>query len=151
MSAPIAAITIVSWLKHPFEKGKREVKVAKLSKIQVAALITLAVIVTSAFYFILRYFGNASLAVSTVSVTTSFLASGLMLLRSPYYALAYAANDIVLIILWVIASIDNTAYLPMVINFTMFFINDLYGFISWQRMNKHQSEKYALKNSRDNS
>ena len=147
MSAPIAIVTVVSWLRHPYEKGKREVKVASLNRLQITLLFVLSIAVTSIFYFILRYFGNASLAVSTVSVTTSFLAAGLMLLRSPYYALAYAANDIVLIILWIIAAADNISYLPMVINFIMFLLNDLYGFISWQKMNVRQNSSAADKNT----
>ena len=42
---------------------------------------------------------------STISVTTSFLAASLTMLRSSYYALGYAMNDIVLIVLWVLASL----------------------------------------------
>ena len=87
-----------------------------------------AVIVTVIFYFILRYFNNANLFFSTISITTSFLASALMLFRSDAYALAYGANDIILIILWVMASLEDTAYLPMVMCFAMFLANDIYGF-----------------------
>ena len=93
------------------------------------------------FYFILRALGNASLGVSTLSVTTSFLASALTFLRSPYYALAYAANDIVLIVLWVIASFADTSYIPMTVCFVMFFANDMYGFYNWRRMEKCQEDE----------
>ncbi len=64
-----------------------------------------------------------------------------MYLRSSAYALSYAANDIVLIILWIMASLDNISYLPMIVCFAMFFINDIYGFINWRRMKKRQTEK----------
>ena len=70
---------------------------------------------------------------STISVTTSFAAAALTMLRSSYYALAYAMNDIVLIILWIIASMENRMYVPMVINFMVFLINDLYGFVNWKK------------------
>ena len=100
-----------------------------------------AVIVTVIFYFILRYFNNANLFFSTISITTSFLASALMLFRSSAYALAYGANDIILIILWVMASLEDTAYLPMVMCFAMFLANDIYGFYSWQKRKKLQEEK----------
>jgi hypothetical protein len=82
--------------------------------------------------------GNASLAVSTLSVSTSFLASALTFLRSPYYALAYAANDAVLIILWIIAAVGDLSCLSMVLCFVMFLANDLYGFFNWRRMEKMQ-------------
>lgn len=48
-----------------------------------------------------------------------------MLYRNSYYALAYAANDVVLITLWVLASMEDLSYLPMILCFSMFFINDL--------------------------
>ena len=47
-------------------------------------------------------------------------------------SLIFATNDIVLIVLWTLASLENPAYIPVVVNFTIFFFNDMYGFISWQ-------------------
>ncbi len=137
MTAPIAVMSIVSWLKHPYE-GTREVEVAHITKRQVLVIVVLAVTVTSLFYFILDFLGNANLLISTISVTTSFIACYLSYLRSPYYALGYAANDIVLIVLWVLATIENTSYLPMVLCFVMFFVNDIYGYYSWKKMRKRQ-------------
>lgn len=71
--------------------------------------------------------------VSTISITTSFIAATLTMLRSSYYALWYAANDIVLIILWTKASLEHTGYIPVVVNFIIFFINHMYGFYSWKK------------------
>lgn len=137
MTLPVDVMAIVSWLRHPYE-GTKEVEVHRITRRQAALVGVLSVVVTIAFYFILRALGNASLVVSTFSVTTSFLAAALSYLRSPYYALAYAANDIVLIILWAIAAVGDVSYLPMVMCFVMFFANDLYGFVNWQRMQKRQ-------------
>ena len=141
MTAPIAAMSVYTWIRHPEEKGKREVSIARLSLKKTIMLCITAVIVTVIFYFILRYFNNANLLFSTISITTSFLASALMLFRSSAYALAYGANDIILIILWVMASLEDTAYLPMVMCFAMFLANDIYGFYSWQKRKKLQEEK----------
>lgn len=138
MTAPIAAAAVISWARHPYE-GTKTVEVATPSRKDVGLMAVLTVIVTAAFYFILRAMGNASLAVSTVSVATSFAASYLTWLRSPFYALAYAANDVVLIVLWVIAAAKDIAYLPMVLCFAAFLANDLYGFYNWQKMKKQQS------------
>lgn len=138
MTAPIAALSVVSWLQNPFEKGKNQVKVARLTLWQTVKMLILAGVVTTVFYYILAYFETANLEISTLSVTTSFLASYLTFRRSAAYALAYAANDLVLIALWVLATVENTAYLPMVICFLMFFCNDLYGFCSWRKMHKRQ-------------
>ncbi|MBQ8005278.1 MAG: nicotinamide mononucleotide transporter, partial [Clostridia bacterium] len=105
---------------------------------QLIIMFILSIIVTFVMYYILKALGTANLLFSTISVTTSFLASYLTFLRSEYYALAYAANDIVLITLWVLATLSDVSYLPMILCFTMFFINDLYGFISWKKREKEQ-------------
>ena len=140
MTAPIAILTVIAWLRHPY-KDSSEVAVNRLTKRRFLILLVLTAIVTIGFFFILRALGNASLLFSTISVATSFLASALTLMRSEYYALAYAANDIVLIVLWGLATIGDIAYLPMVFCFLMFLLNDAYGFINWQRMRKRQTRK----------
>lgn len=137
MSAPMAMFSVVEWIRHPY-KGSKEVEISRLTKRRIAVLIMGTAAVTAAFYFILGALGNASLITSTLSVATSFAASYLTFCRSPYYALAYAANDIVLIILWIIAALGDIAYLPMVLCFVMFFANDIYGFINWKRMQSRQ-------------
>lgn len=138
MSLPSAVVACVTWLKNPSKKGNSEVAVAPLTKKKLSLLFTLTVLVTILFYFILAYFNTANLILSTVSVATSFLAASLTILRSPYYALAYAANDVVLIGLWVYASIAMISYLPMVFCFLTFLVNDLYGFFSWRKMEQRQ-------------
>jgi glucose-6-phosphate-specific signal transduction histidine kinase len=75
----------------------------------------------------------------------SFAASALTLLCSRFYALAYAANDAVLIVLWVLASLQDAGYYPMVICFFVFLINDSYGFINWSRMQRRQKDKKCEK------
>ena len=137
MSSPMAIAAAVAWLKNPF-RGTKEVAVRPMTRMTVVWLFVSTVLVTAAFYFILGAMGNASLAVSTLSVTTSFLASALTYLRSPYYALAYAANDLVLIVLWIIAMTKDVSCLSMVLCFVMFLANDLYGFFNWRQMEKTQ-------------
>ena len=138
MTAPMALLALITWLRNPY-KDSAEVTVHHLTKGQWVLLLMATMLATAVFYFILRAMGNAALVISTLSITTSFLASGLTALRSPYYALAYAANDLVLIVLWVIAALTDISSVPMVACFVMFFANDLYGFINWRRMEKQQA------------
>ena len=137
MSAPCAAVTMIKWLKN-MSAGANEVKVAEISCRKFFILLLISLTVTGIFYFILRYFETPNLLFSTISVFTSFLAAGLMFLRSPYYAVAYGANDIVLIVLWVMASVKDIGYAPMAMNFLVFLVNDIYGFINWSHMKKSQ-------------
>lgn len=137
MTAPMAVVAAIEWIKHPY-KGTEEVQVHHVSKKQIIIMSLLAVLVTVLFYFILKALNTANLFFSTISITTSFVASYLTFLRSPYYAIGYSANDVVLIVLWVLASLENISYLPMVACFVMFLFNDLYGFYNWRRMQRQQ-------------
>jgi nicotinamide mononucleotide transporter PnuC len=137
MTAPMAVMSIVSWIKNPYGETK-EVTIRRMTGRQILVMSILTVIVTIIFYFILKYFQTANLFFSTLSVATSFLACYLTFMRSPTYALAYAANDIVLIVLWTTATITNIAYLPMILCFFTFFFNDIYAFFNWRKMEKRQ-------------
>ncbi len=138
MTAPMAILAVISWLRHPFKGNKKEVQVNKLHSKEILFMLVLTVLVTVGFYYILRALNTANLIPSTISVTTSFLAVYLTFRRSAFYAVAYAANDIVLIILWVMATLSDITYLSVVICFAMFLVNDIYGFISWTKMQKKQ-------------
>ena len=138
MTGPMAAFALISWLKNPYEGNKAEVKVNKLTKNEYIFMWILTLIVTVAFYFILSYFNTANIIPSTISVTTSFLAVYLTFRRSPLYAICYSANDVILIVLWTLASFKDTSYISVVVCFIAFLFNDIYGFISWRRMEKRQ-------------
>lgn len=139
MTMPMAFFALISWLKNPYQKGKAEVKVNRLSKLELAFMYVLTAIVTIVFYLILENFNTANIIPSTLSVTTSFIAVYLTFRRSPYFALAYAVNDLILIVLWVLASVTEISYLSMVICFAVFFVNDMYGFLNWKRIEKKQN------------
>ena len=132
MTLPMAIWSTITWLKNPSSSGN-EVAIRKITFRHVIGLVFFGAITTAIFYLILKALDTPNLVFSTISVTTSFLAASLTMLRSSYYALGYASNDIVLIILWLLASIENPAYIPVVVNFAIFFLNDLYGFISWKK------------------
>ena len=139
MTLPMAIVALVEWIRHPYKGDKSEVEVRKITVADHIFMWVLTVAVTVVFYFILRYFNTANLLVSTFSVATSFAAVYLTSRRSPYYAVAYAFNDIVLIVLWTMASLENTRYVSVVACFAAFLVNDIYGFINWRRMEKRQN------------
>lgn len=138
MTFPSALFSAISWLRHPYKDNANEVEISRLTKLQKALLPPLAILVTVAFFFILRALSTPNLIFSTLSILTSFIASYLTFFRSPYYAIAYSFNDIVLIALWVLASIENPSYIPMILCFVMFLVNDIYGFVSWKIREKTQ-------------
>ena len=139
MSLPMSVVALVSWLKNPAKEGERQVKVKRISAKEVVVMLCLTLIVTFGFYFILKWLNNANLIFSTISVATSFAAAYLTFKRSPFYALAYALNDMVLIVLWVLITVNDITYISVVSCFVVFLFNDLYGFCSWIKMQKRQS------------
>ena len=141
MTMPMAVFALISWLKNPYDGNKSEVRVDSIGKREAWLMCIATGAVTAAFYFILRYFHTANIVPSTISVTTSFLAAYLTFRRNPYFALAYAANDVVLIVLWAIASAAEIRYLSVVVCFLAFFANDVYGFISWRKMKIRQDAR----------
>lgn len=132
MTLPMAVCALVSWLKHPSEGEKAEVQVNQIHRQETTLMCLAAAAVTAGFSVLLAHFHTANLLPSTLSVTTSFLAVYLTFRRSPYFALAYAANDLILILLWGLASREDIRYLSVVVCFCAFLVNDLYGFWSWQ-------------------
>ncbi len=141
MSAPIAVAALISWVRNPAKSGRAEVKVNTLSHKEYIFMFFLSVAVTVAFGFILKAFNTANLVLSTISVFSSFTASYLTLRRSRFYAIAYAVNDIVLIVLWALAAAETPQYIAMVINFVVFLANDTHGFINWTKMQLRQKKK----------
>ena len=115
MSLPMSVFSLVAWL-----------------------LVLLAALVTVVFYFVLKAFSTTNLITSTFSVTTSFIAAYLTMRRSPFYALAYTVNDVVLIVLWLLACREDISYLSVVMCFVVFIANDLYGFFHWLSMRRAQ-------------
>lgn len=138
LTMPMAIFSLISWTRNPYKGNKAEVKVNSIGKTENILMWIITIGITIFFYLILKYFHTANIVPSTISVTTSFLAVYLTFRRSPLYALAYAANDIVLIVLWILAIFYNIHYISVVVCFVAFLINDIYGFINWQKMKKRQ-------------
>lgn len=141
MTAPIAVFSIITWLKNPGAEEKNTVQISRLTRKTTLIMLLSCTAVTVIFGYILKILDTPNLAFSILSIVTSYLASFLMLNRISYYALAYAANDVVLIILWIFASLDNISYLPMIACFLMFLANDIYGFASWKKREQKQQHK----------
>lgn len=140
MTLPMAVWSTITWIKNPSENNGNEVQIQSLSKKHIVALCISGIIVTAVYYYILKSFNTPNIIFSTISIITSFIAASLTMLRSSYYAVWYAVNDVVLIILWVLASLKDPAYIPVVVNFSIFFMNDMYGFMSWKQRELEQAE-----------
>ncbi|MDE7389994.1 MAG: nicotinamide riboside transporter PnuC [Lachnospiraceae bacterium] len=147
MTAPMSVFSLISWLKNPFDGSCAEVKVKRISKRECVFMVLLTAAVTVSFYFVLSALNTANLVPSVISVATSFLAVYLTFRRSPYFAAAYAANDIVLIIMWAMAATTDISYVSVIICFVTFLANDIYGLVSWLKMQQRQEKSVSCKKS----
>ncbi len=141
MTAPMSVFALISWLRNPYGGNRSEVKANRINRREAALMFALSAVVTVGFYFILKAFGTANLLPSTLSVATSFLAVYLTFRRCAFFALAYAANDLVLIVLWMLAAMENTSYISVIVCFIIFLVNDIYGFVNWSKIYKRQNER----------
>ena len=141
MSAPMNLFSLASWLKNPYKGNKSQVAINHLKKKDVVTMTLITIPVSVALYFILATLGTKNLIPSTISVITSFIAAYLTFKRSVYFSVAYAANDIILIVLWLMTLSSSTSYVSVVVCFVIFLFNDLYTFSNWLKIRKKQEDQ----------
>ena len=130
---PLFVSGIISWIKN-VDKETNIVNENELSKKEWIILTTISIILFIGLYYLLKYFNTSQLFVSTLSMVTSLFATYLVARRSKYGFLFYIGNDIILFILWGMPVIyGNLLLIPMLISPLIYFINDSYGWISWNR------------------
>ena len=114
MTLPMSVWSLITWLRHPGREGEEPaVAIRTLNRRHGLGLVVCGGLVTGAFYLLLRALDTPNLGFSTLSVVTSFL---------------------------VLASLEDPGYIPVAVNFSIFFFNDLYGFVSWRRRELRQAE-----------
>ena len=139
MTLPMSAVTLVIWLRNPYKGDRLCVQVERLRPRDLLWLALLTVAVTVVFGFLLAALHTANLGPSILSISTSTIAVYLSWRRSPWFAVGYALNDLVLIVLWTLAALRDTGAVSVLMCFVAFFVNDLYGFRNWRRMLRQQS------------
>ena len=139
MYMPMCAVTFLSWLRHP-GRSRREVRTRRLRLGEWCLLAVLTAGVAVAFYFILVALDTANPIPGAIAVGTGFMACYLSCRRRPLYALVYAVNDVVLVVLWTLATMVDESYLCVTVCFGVFCINDAYAYFNWTYMHRAQSE-----------
>lgn len=61
MTMPMAILALITWVKNPYKGNKTQVKVNTIKIKEILFIFLLSIIVTIAFYFILRYFNTANI------------------------------------------------------------------------------------------
>lgn len=139
MTFPMSVVTLVIWLRNPYNGDRMCVQVNRLRPLDLLWLAVVTATVTVVFGFLLRALNTANLVPSIVSISTSTIAVYLSWRRSPWFAVGYALNDLVLIVLWALAAAEDPGAVSMLMCFIAFLANDLYGFRNWRRMLRQQT------------
>ena len=134
MTMPMSVVTLIIWLRNPFKGNRLCVQVGRLRRRDLFWLVFLTVVITVVFGYLLAILHTANLAPSILSISTSTIAVYLSWRRSPWFAVGYALNDLVLIVLWSLAAAQDPGAVSVLMCFVAFFANDLYGFRNWRRM-----------------
>ena len=134
---------IVSWFKNRNKEDKNIVQVNDLKWQEYVAVIVSAALLTVGFYYILRAIGTAQALTGAISMILSLSAEYLALRRSNWYALGYILNDVTVMVLWCFTlSGSGLEFLPTILSFGVYFVNDVYGLINWNLL-KHKQARAA--------
>lgn len=144
INIPICLVAIILWIRNPSASGNNEVKIKKTGWKDLFIVLGLATPVAAAAFFLLYFLGTSNLVLNAASLYSCIIADLLTWRRSKYYAVAFCVNDAIIIAMWTIASLSNFSNIVMVGCFVIFLVNDLYGFIDWQRREKIQTERNEI-------
>ena len=130
---PLFVGGIISWIKN-VNRETDTVNKNELKRVEWIMLTIVASITFIGLYYLLKYFNTSQLFVSTLSMITSLFATYLVARRSKYGFLFYMGNDIIMLILWGLPVVlGNLTLIPMMVNPIINFINDTYGWKSWNK------------------
>lgn len=139
MTLPIMIAGLINWSKH--QDKKKTVIVKEVSKRELIALIFSQVLMSFAYYFLLKNFSTSNLIISTISVAISLIATYLAARRSDYSFYGFIVNDIILIALWSIPLIGgNINIITILLCPVLLLINDIYGVYNWKKIKQRQSK-----------
>jgi len=140
---PIILFGIRSWLKNKrtdTQKG-RVVIVNKVSKREIAVIITSQAAMAAGYFFVLRALGTEQLIVSTILFAWSIVATYLFMRRSHLNLAAFFINDIIAITLWaLIIAGGTTSAAAVLVMPAMYLLNDGYGIYMWRKLRHNQTK-----------
>lgn len=143
---PLQAYAFVHWIikKRRGENLSDKMIIRRLSWkewISIAAAICAFAV---GAYFMLKAFNTNFLVLSTASLTISLLASYLTMRGSKFQFFPYIIANVLCIIMWIMplasGQANGTNFVPIAVCTVAFFVNNIYGFINWLKLEKSQNE-----------
>lgn len=141
---PIQFIGIYLWNKHKAintVKGE-DVSVKKLTKKGWIILIAVSVVSSLVYAEILRVIGGQQVRIDSIAVVLSIIAQILMLKRFAEQWILWIVVNLLSIVLWLITLLNTGGSdWSMLVMWSAFLVNSLYGYYNWIKMSKAQKEE----------
>ncbi|MBR5048211.1 MAG: nicotinamide mononucleotide transporter [Erysipelotrichaceae bacterium] len=131
---PVTAYGLYNWLRSR-NSGENTVDIARAGKKEVILLIISQLLLVPLYRRILCRYTDEMLTVQALSIAVTVMAFYFCARISVLSYYCFISKDIVSTILWIppLLAGDASAWLVIIPNL-LFFINDIYGLISWRRM-----------------
>ncbi|MGP0689767.1 nicotinamide riboside transporter PnuC [Priestia aryabhattai] len=141
---PIQFIGIYLWNKNKSSvstKGE-DVSVKKLSKKGWLVLVVSTVVASVVYAELLKVIGGQQVRIDSLAVVLSIVAQILMLKRFAEQWILWIVVNMLSIVLWIITLVSTGGNnWSMLIMWTAFLFNSVYGYINWIKMSKKQEAK----------
>lgn len=140
---PIQFIGIYLWNKNKASKSVKgeDVSVKRLTRKGWVILVSVAVVASIAYAELLHVIGGQQVRIDSVAVVLSVLAQVLMLKRFAEQWVLWIVVNMLSITLWVITLLKTGGNdWSMMVMWTAFLFNSIYGYINWIKMSKKQQE-----------
>lgn len=141
LTTPLNILGLMAWRKH-FVKdttNQKIVEIASVTKKEKIILFVSQAVLSVGYYFLLKAFNTEFLFISTLSVVTSLIGTYLLLRRCNLNWIFWIINASLLILLWgYIYYLNGFSSISMLWLCIMTFVNNIYGYINWLRLEKSQ-------------
>lgn len=147
---PLQFVGIYLWNKNKVDQSTtgEDVKVKTLTRIQWIQLIVIAVITSVLYAYFLHLIGGQQVRIDSVAVVLSIIAQILMIKRYAEQWVLWIVVNGLSIVLWAITLLQSGGNdWSMLVMWTAFLVNSIYGYVNWIKMSKEQDEVGGLMES----
>lgn len=140
---PIQFIGIYLWNKHKASNSTKgeDVSVRKLTLKGWLILVVVSIVSSLAYAKVLQSIGGQQVNLDSVAVVLSVIAQFLMLKRFAEQWVLWIVVNMLSVILWVVTLVNTGGNdWSMLVMWTAFLFNSIYGYVNWLKMSKKQQE-----------
>jgi len=134
---PMQFIGLYYWIKNRDKtKTKDDIKVNILSLKEKIIWLAVSVIATIDYGVYLKYIGGTLPFVDSTTTILSVVATILMTKRVSEQWLLWIVIDVISIYMWVYRLMQGSSDISMIVMWTAFLVNAIYGYYNWKKLEK---------------